>query len=157
MFTVKDIMTTHVVAVEADDTIDHAISLMMKHRISGLPVLDQQGHPVGIVSEFDLLELICEGQTILADVRRYMSADLYGVAETDSWVVVADMFRSKHVHRLPVLRDGKLVGIITCHDLVHAIRDARQQIREKLSEGRQTPGQASAEIVRAVAPVEDRS
>ena len=134
MFKAKDIMTTHVVAVDVDDTIDHAISLMVKHRISGLPVLDKQGRPVGVVSEFDLLELICDGQTIQAEVRRYMSADLYTVTEEDSWVHVVDVFRSTHVRRLPVLRDGNLVGIVTRHDLVHGIRDARQQIREKLSQ-----------------------
>ena len=54
MFHAKDIMTSHVVAVRADDTVDHAITLMVKHRISGLPVLDKDNRPVGIVSEFDL-------------------------------------------------------------------------------------------------------
>ena len=63
MFHAKDIMTSHVVAVHADDTVDRAITLMVKHRISGLPVLDKEGRLVGVVSEFDLLELICEGQT----------------------------------------------------------------------------------------------
>jgi CBS-domain-containing membrane protein len=156
MFKAKDIMTTHVVAVGLDDTIDYAISLMVKHRISGLPVLDEQGCPVGIVSEFDLLELICEGHTEEAKVRHYMSPGLYGVAETDSWVVVADMFRSKHVRRLPVLRDGKLVGIVTRHDLVHAIRDARQQVRRKLSRRVcQTAGQTGTQDAPAVAPAGD--
>jgi CBS domain-containing protein len=151
MFQAKDIMTTPVVAVDLDDTIDRAISLMVKHRISGLPVLDKQGRPVGIVSEFDLLALICEGQTIQAEVHRYMSAELHAVTEEDSWVDLADIFQSTQVRRLPVLRDGKLVGIVTCHDLMHAIRDARQQIREKLSQLDQSPTQADTETVRAAA------
>ena len=142
MFKAKDIMTTHVVAVGLNDTIDHAISLMVKHRISGLPVVDQQGCPLGIVSEFDLLELICEGHPEDDTVSHYMSSGLFGVAEEDSWVHVADMFREKHVRRLPVLRDGKLVGIVTRHDLVHAIRDTRQQLQRKLAQcGRQTARQ----------------
>lgn len=152
MFKSKDVMTTHVVAVNVDDTIDHAISLMVKHRISGLPVLDKQGRPVGVVSEFDLLELICEGQPEQNSVCDYMSADLCTVAEEDSWVQVVDVFRSTHVRRLPVLRDGNLVGIVTRHDLVHAIRDARQQIRQKLSQRVcQAAGQADTENVRAIA------
>jgi len=133
MFKAKDIMTTHVVAVDADDTIDYAISLMVKHRISGLPVVNKQGRPPGIVSEFDLLELICEGHSEEETVARYMSPGLFGVAGDDNWVQVADMFREKHVRRLPVLREGKLVGIVSRHDLVHAIRDARRQIRLGLS------------------------
>jgi CBS-domain-containing membrane protein len=134
MFKAKDIMTTHVVTVAVNDSIDDAISLMVKHRISGLPVLDKHGRPVGIVSEFDLLELICEGQNEQARVCDYMSPGLHGVSEQDDWVNVADTFRSKHVRRLPVLRDGKLVGIVTRHDLVHAIRDARRQVRHELSQ-----------------------
>jgi CBS domain-containing protein len=134
MFKARDIMTTHVVSVNVDDTIDHAIDLMVKHRISGLPVLDQKGRPVGIVSEFDLLELICEGQSEQDKVYHYMSPKLFGVVEEDSWVTVVDAFRAKRVRRLPVLRDGKLVGIVTRHDLVHAIRDARQRVRQQLAQ-----------------------
>jgi CBS domain-containing protein/HPt (histidine-containing phosphotransfer) domain-containing protein len=134
MFTAKDIMTTHVVTVSVDDTVDYAITLMVKHRISGLPVLDKQGRPVGIVSEFDLLELICEGLTEQDKIVHYMSTGLCGVAAEDSWVTVADTFRAKHIRRLPVLRDGNLLGIITRHDLMHAIRDARRRMREQLAE-----------------------
>ena len=64
-------------------------------------------------------------------VSHYMSPELFGVAEQDSWVTVADAFRAKHVRRLPVLRDGKLVGIVTRHDLMHAIRDARRRVRQR--------------------------
>ena len=113
MFKAKDLMTTHVVTVNVDDTVDHAIALMVRHRISGLPVLDRRGYPVGIVSEFDLLELITDGQTEQQEVSHCMSNELFGVAEEDSWISVADMFRQKRVRRLPVLRDGKLVGIVS--------------------------------------------
>jgi CBS domain-containing protein len=135
MFTAKDIMTTHVVTVDLDDTVDHAISLMVRHRISGLPVLDKQGRPAGIISEFDLLKLICDGGGEQSRVCDYVSPDLFGVSEEDDWVSVADMFRAKHVRRLPVLRNGMLVGIVTRHDLVRAVRDARRQIRQELTHG----------------------
>jgi len=134
MFKAKDLMTTQVVTVNVDDTIDHAITLMVRHRISGLPVLDRAGLPVGIISEFDLLELICEGQAEQDKVSHYMSPKLFGVAEEDSWVTVVDAFRTKHVRRLPVLRDGKLVGIVTRHDLMHAVRDARRRIRQDVAQ-----------------------
>lgn len=131
MFQVKNIMMTHVVSVSVDDTIDQAIYLMVKHRISGLPVLDEHGALQGIVSEFDLLELICEGHTEQGKISQYMSADIVSVNEDDNWVHVVDVLRSHRVRRLPVLRDGRLVGIVTRHDLLHAIRDARQQIHRR--------------------------
>ena len=61
-----------------------------------------------------------------------MSTEVCGVTEQESWVAVADLFRQKRVRRLPVLRDGKLVGIVTRHDLMHAIRDARQRLHNEL-------------------------
>ena len=150
MFRAKDLMTAQVVTVTVDDTIDHAITLMVKHRISGLPVLDREGRPVGIISEFDLLELISEGQTEQDKVSHYMSPELFGVAEEDSWVTAVDAFRSKRIRRLPVLRDGKLVGIVTRHDLMRAIRDARQRVRQQLTqEACKTPRLARAETVPA--------
>jgi CBS domain-containing protein len=134
MFKAKDLMTTHLVAVTVDDTIDRAIDLMVKHRISGLPVCDREGRPVGIISEFDLLEVLCEGRTEHDTVFHYMSPDLLSVAEEDSWVMLVDTFRQKRIRRLPVLRDGRLVGIVTRHDLMHAIRDARQRMRRQLTQ-----------------------
>jgi CBS domain-containing protein len=134
MLHAKDIMTTNVVTVYVDDTIDRAVALMVRHRISGLPVLDREDRPVGIVSEFDLLELICEGETGQNRVSDYMSHGVFCVTEQDTWVTVADLFREKHVRRLPVLRDGRLVGIVSRHDLMHAIRDARRRIRRELAQ-----------------------
>ncbi len=133
MFQAKDIMTTQLVTVGTDETIDAAIDLMLEHHISGLPVLDPQGHPVGVVSEFDLLELVCEGQGGDAQVRDYMSPEFFTVTADDTWVTIADTMRSKHVRRLPVMQDGALVGIVSCRDLVHAVRDARQHLRQTLA------------------------
>jgi CBS domain-containing protein len=132
MFKAKDIMTTHVVSVASDDTVDRAVFLMIKHRVSGLPVLDKQGCPIGIVSEYDLLELICEGHSEQALVSDYMSRELIAITEEDSWVTIADLFRLKHVRRLPVLREGLLVGVVSRHDLMHAVQDARRYIRQQL-------------------------
>jgi CBS domain-containing protein len=141
MLKAKDIMTTHVVTVDVDDSIDRAISLMVDHRISGLPVLGKDGRLMGIVSEFDLLELICEGRNEHCKVCDYMSAPPFSVCEEDSWVAVADVFRAKHIRRLPVLRDGMIVGIVSRHDLMRAIQDARRKIRQELTQQvHQTPG-----------------
>ena len=149
MFQARDIMTTHIVTVTVDDTIDRAIGLMVKHRISGLPVVGQEGQLVGVISEFDLLELICDGQPEHDQVVHFMSPQPWHVTEDDTWVTVVDLFRAKRVRRLPVLRDGKLVGIVTRHDLMHAIRDARRQIHRDLA---QTSRQAGKRPVRDGGP-----
>lgn len=133
MLRAKDLMSRQVVTVGPDDTIDRALDLMVAHRISGLPVVDAEGLLLGILSEFDLLELICEGGNSTEQVSQYASAGLFTVLEEDSWVDVADRFRAKHVRRLPVLRGDKLVGIVTRRDLMRAIRDVRQRVRQEIS------------------------
>lgn len=133
MFKAKDVMTTDVVTVNLDDTIDDAVSLLLEHEISGLPVLDTAGSLVGIITEFDLLELICDCRAERDKVRHYMSTDVCTVAENEDWVRVADIFRNHHMRRLPVTRDGKLVGIIARHDLMRTIRDARRRVRKELA------------------------
>ena len=133
MFTVKDIMTDRIITVDVDEPIDHAIALMIRHRISGLPVLNEEGRPVGVISEYDLLTLICDGGGDQGRVRDYMSPGLDSVCEDDDWVGVADIFRARRLRRLPVLRDGMLVGIVTRRDLVRAIHEARGKLRRELT------------------------
>ena len=131
MFKTSDIMSSKVVTVDLDDTIDYAVSLLVKHEISGLPVLDKAGHVVGIISEFDLLELICDGRAAKDKICHYMSTEVCSVGPDDDWISVADMFRCNHIRRLPVTHDNQLVGIVSRHDLMRAIQDARRLIRQQ--------------------------
>lgn len=137
MLRVKDIMNVDIVAVSPDDTIDRAISLLVKHRISGLPVADKDGCLVGVISEFDLLELICDCRAEKDKVSQYMSSNVCKVDEDTSWVDVADLLRSNHLRRLPVTQGDKLVGIITRHDLMRSIQEARKRVRKELATNRQ--------------------
>ena len=131
MFKAKQIMNCSILSIDPDDTIDRAISLLIEHRISGLPVVDKAGGLVGVISEFDLLELICDCQDEKQTVSHYMSGDVCSVDVDADWVEVADHFRRTHMRRLPVTQNGKLVGIITRHDLIKTIQDLRRGVRKR--------------------------
>jgi CBS domain-containing protein len=133
MLAVKNIMDTNMVSVAPDDTIDHAISLLIEHRISGLAVTDKRGHLVGMLSEFDLRELMCDCRIEKNKVSDYMSSDVCKVSENASWTEVAELFRSNHWQRLPVTQGDKLVGIISRHDLMRFVQEARSQVRTALA------------------------
>jgi CBS domain-containing protein len=137
MFKAKDIMSDDIVTVAPDDTIDHAISLLVDHGISGLPVVDKDGCLVGVLSEFDLLELICDCRAEKDKVSQYMSSDVCKVDEDTSCVDVADVLRSNHWRRLPVTQGDRLVGIITRHDLMRFIQEARRRVRKELATNQQ--------------------
>ena len=132
MFQAKDIMSTDVVTIDPEDMTDRAVSLLVEHRISGLPVVDDAGNLVGVITEFDLLDLICDFPTENGQVHQYMSSEVQGVEQDASWVEIADIFRMHTLRRLPVTHDGKLVGIIARHDLMRAIQQARRRVRGKM-------------------------
>ena len=129
MFKARDIMNTDIVTVAPGDTIDHAVSLLLEHGVSGLPVTDETGCLVGVISEFDLLELIYECQVEGGMVGQYMSTDVRQIDEDASWVDVADEFRTNRWRRLPVTRRNRLVGIVTRHDLMRAIQETRKLVQ----------------------------
>ena len=132
MFNAKDIMNADIVTVSPDDTVDRAISLMLQYRITGLIVVDGDRHPVGIVSDYDLLDMVFDCHTEENAVSRYMTRDVQAVDENAGWTDVADVLRTHRIRRLPVTRDGRLVGIITRHDLMRSIHGIRKITREKL-------------------------
>ena len=125
---VKDLMTTDLISTDPDDSIETAISLMLKHGVSGLPVVDGSGHLLGVVSEFDLLELVWDPKTTKDKVYNYMSREVRTIDEDDDLTAAAERFRILSVRRLPVMRGGRVVGIISRHDLLRNILRARGQI-----------------------------
>ena len=130
MLRAKHVMNTEVLSISQDDPIDRAISMLIENKVSGLVVVDNAGRLMGIISEFDLLGLICECEDEGGRVADYMSPDVCSVDEDTSWVTIADIFQSQHMRRLPVTRNGKVVGIITRRDLILAIQNARMHVSQ---------------------------
>jgi len=150
MFKAKDIMNSDIVTITPYDTVDRALSLMLQYRITGLIVIGSNNRPLGVVSDFDLLDMVYDCHAEENKVSHYMSSEVHQVNEDTSWTDVADIFREKRVRRLPVTRDGKLTGVVTRHDLMRWIHTLRRRTRELLSKG-QPHGQASG----TMAAVED--
>ena len=132
MFQVKNIMTTNVVTVKPDATMRDAASLILRHGVSGLPVVDDQDQLVGVLSEWDLLQVLEEPEVEMEPIANYMTADPVCVSEETSLVDVVDLFRSRRVRRLPVTRDGELVGLVSRHDLIRFVLTTRDRISESM-------------------------
>jgi CBS domain-containing protein len=141
---VRDVMTRNVVTVTPEESILVAARLMLQHRVSGLPVVDAKGALVGIVTEGDFLrrgelgttrrrpkwlEFII-GPGRLADeyvhssgrkVAEVMTPDPYTIDEDASLETVVEAMERRRIKRLPVVRDGRLVGIVSRANLMHAL------------------------------------
>lgn len=141
---VKDVMTRNVVSVSPQASVAEALDTMTRSHLSGLPVIDEAGSLVGVVSEADFMrrsELGTEkpgshwlGSIFLpgraaeiyarAHARRVeeiMSRDVATIDATDSLDEAVTVMERRRVKRLPVLSEGKVVGMLTRADFVHAL------------------------------------
>ena len=104
------------------------IAHLITHRNYGsLPVVDEEGVLVGIVTEYDLLQAMLEGR----DLRRVLAADIMSthpvtVTEDQTLAQVADLFQDRYLTRVPVVRNTKLVGILARRDLIFGYMKASQ-------------------------------
>ncbi len=113
MVRVADIMTRDVVTVGADASVAEAARLLSARRFSGLIVVNEQGAVTGVVSEYDI---ISKSGRRVADI---MSTEVVSITESASVEEVARLMGALRIRRLPILADGRLVGIVTRADLVH--------------------------------------
>ena len=126
----RDVMKSEVITVQEDAPISDALDLLVLEHISGVPVVDGKGDLVGIISQVDLyfagmtrpdpLFLPEKGESQIL-VRDVMTSPPVCVNEEATVNSIADMMCRLHLHRLPVVRDGKLSGIVTTIDLCHVL------------------------------------
>jgi CBS domain-containing protein len=137
----SDVMTRGVVSIRPDASVREASELMLKHDISGLPVVDGGGRVVGIVTEGDflrpardgagsrrprLVEVLTARGPVVKPERRRLVEDImtpapFSVSESAPLQEVVRCMSEHNIKRLPVLRDGRLVGIIVDADLKRAL------------------------------------
>lgn len=143
----KDLMTAPAVSVTHDTSVHKAIRLMLEKNVSGLPVIDDSGTLCGMLTEGDLLkkstfnvgsrqppehadrsffeDYVRAHGTVVSDC---MTAEVASVAPEATLPVLVSMMRTKNVRRVPVVDRGKLVGVVSRHDVLRAITSARDMV-----------------------------
>jgi len=127
---VKDAMATPVVAVKYSSTLDDALEQMLRRHVSGLPIVDDDGRPVGIISEADIMRLYCEvpdGNVLYDRCETHMTPDPIAIEEKISLIVASEILLVSNVRRLLVVRHGKLVGVLARRDVVRCMRDDQRK------------------------------
>lgn len=122
---VQDHMQRKPVVVDPDASIFEAIHVILANKVSGVCVVEQ-GNIVGVLSELDCLRAILSNtyyEGSAGTVREFMIEDIQFVKPDDDIIDVAkDMFDKKQ-RRRPVLEDGKLVGLLTCRQILRAVKE----------------------------------
>ena len=147
MLKAKDIMTGDVLTVRPEATVEELARVLMEHKISGVPVVDDSRHLVGIVTENDLIRknkrlhiptvirlfdaFILLGSGRMEEEIKKMAATtvseictkkVVSITEETSLEEIATIMAEQHIHLLPVLRDSIVVGIVGKADMVKAMR-----------------------------------
>ena len=120
---VQDIMTKKVVSIDEGITANEAAKIMTEKRISSL-IIEKESVPIGIITEKDFVKKICTKDLISSTVKvgTIMSKiQTYASPDTPVEVAVQRMVNHK-IRRLPILSDGKVVGIVTVTDLARQLR-----------------------------------
>lgn len=147
MLTAADIMTTEVITVTADTNIRQLAEIMTEKRIGSVPVVDNAGLLIGIVSESDLIEqdksfhiptvislfdwvLYLESEKKFEKELKRMTArtvgeiftqDVLSITRTTPVSKIADIMSEQRIHALPVVEEGKVVGIVSRIDLIRSM------------------------------------
>ena len=146
----SDIMQRQVISLSPDISLIDAYNKLSQHKISGAPVVDEEGRVVGVVSQTDLLkrsyktefdefpsDVFYVGmpfaetpgfhevteQLRLTPIFEVMNTNVMSVSPDDTVDLMAIKMRSEHIHRLVVVEDGKLKGIVTTFDLLKLLEN----------------------------------
>jgi CBS domain-containing protein/DNA-directed RNA polymerase subunit RPC12/RpoP len=112
---VEEVMTRNVITVRVDQSKQEAARLLSQHRISGLPVIDNNNVLLGIVTEYDIISK--EGQTV-GDI---MTHSIISVTADTNLEEVRHILVHERIKRLPVIDQGHLIGIVSRADLVREV------------------------------------
>ena len=152
------IMTRDVVTAGPEDTVARVAALLTEHEISAVPVCDKDGKLLGMLSEGDLMRpfgqenalrrawwlgMLAEGTDLAPEFLDYvrldrrrakdlMKTDVITATERSSAAEIADLLNKHKIKRVPIVRDGKLVGIVSRADLIRAMSRSPEGMTDPL-------------------------
>ncbi len=122
----RDIMTRKVYTIRPEASAQETAQLLDQHRISGLPVVDEGNDIIGIVTEADIISKVDREGLRVSDI---MTHEVTSVNEETPVSEIALLLTERKIKRVPVVQDGKLVGIVSRADIVHAVAQGHLIIR----------------------------
>ncbi len=124
---VEDLMKGQVVTAQPHQTVEHVRGILSRNKVSALPVVDSEGHAVGIISSTDLVDQK-NGGTPISNI---MTEKVYTVPRYEDVSIAARVMRNHSIHRVVVTDEQKVVGILSAFDLLRLVEDHRFEMKGK--------------------------
>jgi CBS domain-containing protein len=121
-------MSANLVTFTPQMDVLNALQMLVEHRISGAPVVDETGNVVGILSQKDCLKVVLDASyhgEWAGRVSEFMSRNAKTVEAETTILEVAEMFLQDEYRRYPVMEDNRLIGQISRHDVLRALTTLR--------------------------------
>jgi CBS domain-containing protein len=123
----SDIMTRKVATIRPEASAQEAAQLLDEKRISGAPVVDADSKIIGIITEADIISKVNRDGLRVADI---MSHNVITIREETPVSEIAALLTERKIKRVPVVCEGKLVGIVSRADIVHAVAQGYLILRQ---------------------------
>jgi len=114
-------MTKSVVTVQPHQSVEHVRNMLERNSISSVPVVDSDGHPIGIVSLTDLVQELKPA----APISQIMTEKVYTVPQYDDTSIAARVMRNHKIHHVVVTHEQQVVGILSAFDLLQLVESHR--------------------------------
>jgi len=116
--TARDIMTPTVISAKVDMVLADVAKLLLRWHISGVPVVDDEGKLKGIITEHDVVKFMVSGRTESAKAGEIMTKDVESYGPDTPLADIINHFAARRLRRIPVVEDGKVIGIISRRDII---------------------------------------
>lgn len=117
----EDIMVKEVITIGPEITLDKAIKKLVKNKISGMPVVDENGKMVGIISEKDILNFAFNGYLKSTKVEMAMVKSVIHFTPDSNIDEIALAISKNHFRRVPIIKDDRIVGIVSRRDIIESV------------------------------------
>lgn len=113
-----DIMSQPVITVRPDAPLFHAVKLLLRHHVSGLPVVDSSGTLLGLISEYDIMNFALSGNADQTRVDEAMTRKVITQAADASVPALINCLVGGRLRRVPIVEGGRVVGIVSRRDIL---------------------------------------
>jgi CBS domain-containing protein len=118
---VEELMTKSVITAQPHQSVEHVRDMLDRNSISSVPVVDSDGHPIGIVSSTDLVQELKPA----APISQIMTEKVYTVPQYDDTSIAARVMRNHKIHHVVVTHEQKVVGMLSAFDLLQLVESHR--------------------------------